>query len=374
MQWRACIRQQPAKTFFPLRNRHRGDRFAIEVEEIEQEKDESIAVPRVRCVLDQAEGGGAVRTDAAQLAVEIGLPGRERRDRRSDRRVLTRPVETGAGQQPDRAPVQPGMHPVAVVFDFVQPLRPFGRRVHQFGELRFDPAGERCRLGAPGSGERSIHASIRSDRRRQTSAASSWSDFATRVPAGAIFSSVLWRVLINRQTFGDEDPESNPGVASSNRRGFRMPLSCRSKVRGAAAQKGGYLPLALGVSIVRYPIPQRTFKYVAMVQSGTDETCQKLTAPKDDFKATILCSMRAARRSVQNGARSGGAMEPAGPARIQGWLAAILTADITGGLRLIELNEEEALGPLKRRRHGSCSGTSWCLLPRFGRRPHQRER
>jgi hypothetical protein len=25
---------------------------------------------------------------------------------------------------------------------------------------------------------------------------------------------------------------------------------------------------------VRYPIPQRTFKYVATVQSVTDETCQ----------------------------------------------------------------------------------------------------
>jgi hypothetical protein len=35
---------------------------------------------------------------------------------------------------------------------------------------------------------------------------------------------------------------------------------------------GGYLPLAPGVSTVRYPIPQRTFKYVATVQSVTDET------------------------------------------------------------------------------------------------------
>ena len=40
---------------------------------------------------------------------------------------------------------------------------------------------------------------------------------------------------------------------------------------------GGYLPLAPGVSTVRYPIPQRTFKYVATVQSLTDETCQKPT-------------------------------------------------------------------------------------------------
>jgi hypothetical protein len=40
---------------------------------------------------------------------------------------------------------------------------------------------------------------------------------------------------------------------------------------------GGYLPLATGVSTVRYPIPQRTFKYVATVQSVTDETCQLQT-------------------------------------------------------------------------------------------------
>jgi hypothetical protein len=40
---------------------------------------------------------------------------------------------------------------------------------------------------------------------------------------------------------------------------------------------GGYLPLAPGVSTVRYPIPQRTFKYVATVQSLTDETCHLRT-------------------------------------------------------------------------------------------------
>jgi hypothetical protein len=73
MQRRAGTQQQSAKTFFPLRNRHRGDRFAIKVEEIEQEEDESAAVAGVRGVLDQAEGGGAVGPDAAQLAVEIGL-------------------------------------------------------------------------------------------------------------------------------------------------------------------------------------------------------------------------------------------------------------------------------------------------------------
>ena len=126
--------------------------FAIEVEEIEQEKHESIAIAAVRCILDQAEGGGAVGANAAQLAVEIGLPRRQRFDRRRDRRVFMRPVEAGAGQQPDRAAVEPGMHPVAVEFDFVQPLGPVWRLVDQFGELRFDPGGQRRRFGAPSCG------------------------------------------------------------------------------------------------------------------------------------------------------------------------------------------------------------------------------
>src|SRR5262245_5501020 len=96
MQGRAYIRQQPAQPFLAFRNRRRGDRFAIEVEEIEKEKDESAAVPGVRCVLDQAERGGAVGADAAQLAVKIHLPRRELCDRRGDRRVFRSPVETGA--------------------------------------------------------------------------------------------------------------------------------------------------------------------------------------------------------------------------------------------------------------------------------------
>ena len=67
------------------------------MDEIEKEKDESAAITGVRCVLDQAEGRGAVGANAAQLAVEIGLPRRQRFDRGRDRRVFTRPVEAGAG-------------------------------------------------------------------------------------------------------------------------------------------------------------------------------------------------------------------------------------------------------------------------------------
>ena len=56
-----------------------------------------------------------------------------------------------------------------------------------------------------------------------------------------------------------------------------MPHTCRSRYPPGSAQLGGYLPLAPGVSAVRYPISQRTFQYVATVQAVTDETCHKRT-------------------------------------------------------------------------------------------------
>ncbi len=49
------------------------------------------------------------------------------------------------------------MHPVAVELELVQPLRPIGRLVDQLGELRFNPTGERRRLGATPSAEWSCH-------------------------------------------------------------------------------------------------------------------------------------------------------------------------------------------------------------------------
>ena len=85
-----------------------------------------------------------------------------------------------------------------------------------------------------------------------------------------------------------------------------MPLSCRSKVRGAASQKGGYLPLAPGVSSVRYPIRQRTFKYVATVKSETDETCQEptLTGPPPNRRKSTLRSHCWPRRRIVVSARN----------------------------------------------------------------------
>src|ERR1700751_3207670 len=70
---------------------------------------------------------------------------------------LMRSGEAGGGRQPDSAPIQPGMHPIAVEFDLMQPFGPVLWLVDQFGKLRFDPTRPRCRLGAPPSAKRSCH-------------------------------------------------------------------------------------------------------------------------------------------------------------------------------------------------------------------------
>src|SRR6516164_10317723 len=97
LQRRVRLRQERMETLLPLLDRFRADGFAVEVEQVEQKKDQSGGVPRIRRVLDQAEGGRAVGPDAAEFAVKIGLPRRDLRERRGDRRVFMRPVQPGAG-------------------------------------------------------------------------------------------------------------------------------------------------------------------------------------------------------------------------------------------------------------------------------------
>jgi hypothetical protein len=53
------------------------DGLATEMQEVEEEEDERFGVTGIRCVLYQAEGRGAIGTNAAQLAVEMGLLGRK---------------------------------------------------------------------------------------------------------------------------------------------------------------------------------------------------------------------------------------------------------------------------------------------------------
>jgi len=53
-----------------------------------------------------------------------------------------------------------------------------------------------------------------------------------------------------------------------------LPHSGHCPTAAQTARPGGYLPLAPGVSTVRYPIPERIFDYVSSVRSATAGTCQ----------------------------------------------------------------------------------------------------
>src|ERR1700750_2103549 len=70
---------------------------------------------------------------------EISLARADRRYGVGDRRIFTRPVETGAREQLHAAAIEARMHAVAVEFDFVQPGVAVRRGVDQLRELRRDP-------------------------------------------------------------------------------------------------------------------------------------------------------------------------------------------------------------------------------------------
>jgi hypothetical protein len=133
MQARRGVREQGSQPLLALDQRARPEIVAVEMEEIEQEEDQRRRIAAVRRELDYIEGGNAAGANAAQFAVEIGLPDIELGDGFGDRRIFMRPVEAGAGQQFHRTAVEPRMHAVAVVFDFVEPLIAVRRRIDQLG-------------------------------------------------------------------------------------------------------------------------------------------------------------------------------------------------------------------------------------------------
>ena len=108
VQGRTRLGQQFGELRLALDERPRGDVVAVEIQKIEQEEHQRRGVAAVRRKLDRAERGDAVGAHAAQLAVEIGLAGAERRHGGGDRRVLMRPIEPGAGEQPHRAMIEAG--------------------------------------------------------------------------------------------------------------------------------------------------------------------------------------------------------------------------------------------------------------------------
>ena len=63
----------------------------------------------------------------------------KRRHGFGDGGIFMRPVEAGARLQFDRAAVEPRMHAVAVIFEFMQPLVAFRGGIDELGQLRRNP-------------------------------------------------------------------------------------------------------------------------------------------------------------------------------------------------------------------------------------------
>jgi hypothetical protein len=84
--------------------------------------------------------------DAAELTVEIGGFHFQMGERLDDARIFSRPVEPSSGQKLRPALIVASGHAITVELYLMQPLRPRGRLLDQFGELRRDELRERDAL------------------------------------------------------------------------------------------------------------------------------------------------------------------------------------------------------------------------------------
>jgi hypothetical protein len=133
------LREQPLQALLALDQRQLRRALAIEVKEIESEKDKFIRPAFVHRGLEAAEHRHAVRSKRAELTIYIGRLCRQRAERFNGAAIPMRPVEARPGEQFDLLPVNACMHAVAVIFDLVQPFFAARRFVGEARELRPDP-------------------------------------------------------------------------------------------------------------------------------------------------------------------------------------------------------------------------------------------
>jgi hypothetical protein len=81
--------------------------------------------------------------DAAEFAVQVGVLRRQPGDVLGDGGVFVGPGVAPAGQDLHVAGIKPGVHPVAVEFDFMQPVGAVRCGLDERRQLRLDPGWER---------------------------------------------------------------------------------------------------------------------------------------------------------------------------------------------------------------------------------------
>ncbi|MER8777948.1 hypothetical protein NKH79_25290 [Mesorhizobium sp. M0977] len=138
-QARHIGRKQAFQSRLAIYQRQLRNAFSVEEQKVESKEDKIARAAFVHGDLQAAERGDAVRPDSAQLPVDIGVFHRERAQGRYRRSIAMRPIEAGAGEQADVAAVDPRVHAVSVVLDFVKPIGAVGRFVDQPRQLRLGP-------------------------------------------------------------------------------------------------------------------------------------------------------------------------------------------------------------------------------------------
>jgi hypothetical protein len=113
--------ERAASRVLKVHSRRAGDVPAIDEQQIEQEEDER-SLAGVAGILDEVEGRPAIRQHAADFSVEVGGVGRQVDDGLRDAGVFLGPVVAPARQDLNFAGVEPGVHPIPVKFDLVQPV------------------------------------------------------------------------------------------------------------------------------------------------------------------------------------------------------------------------------------------------------------
>jgi hypothetical protein len=85
------------------------------------------SLPGVTGILDQVERRPAVREHTAEFTVQVSILRRQLGDGLGDGGVLVGPDVASSCQDLHAAGVEPGVHPVSVEFDLVQPVSLLGR-------------------------------------------------------------------------------------------------------------------------------------------------------------------------------------------------------------------------------------------------------
>ncbi len=128
-------RNDPGQRRLAVFERGSGEVPAVAVEQVEGIIEQRLGPPRRDLVLQAGKARRTVGPEIHNLAVDRRRFDRQRRQPLGQRRKFSGPVEAAAGRQPRRAAGDPGQQAIAVIFDFVEPLRPVGRVLRQFRQL-----------------------------------------------------------------------------------------------------------------------------------------------------------------------------------------------------------------------------------------------